>query len=76
VGVIALATGQTFRETFAPIARIETAHAVGNTALGALAAAVWVTAPQAAPGLALVSALCFMAYRQLSPARRTAIRAH
>ncbi|MFN2543314.1 MAG: hypothetical protein ABR600_01915 [Actinomycetota bacterium] len=45
VGVIALATRQSFTEILRPIARVEALHSSGNLALGGLGALVWTTAP-------------------------------
>jgi hypothetical protein len=67
VGVIALATGKRFTEVFRPIAKLEATHAVGNLALGTIAAAVWVASPVALPGLLLASAMVLTGYRALSP---------
>ena len=71
VGVIALATGKRFAEVFRPIARLEATHAVGNLALGMVAAAVWATSPIAIPSVLLAAVLILLGYRTLSavPAR-------
>jgi hypothetical protein len=71
VGVIATASGRTFAQVFAPIARLEFVHATGNLALGLLAAGVWTIAPAAvlvAFPAAAVTALCYRAEAPVTPA--------
>jgi hypothetical protein len=51
VTVIALAEGKSFASVFAPILRVETIHAVGNAAIGIVAAVMWMTGNPAVPAL-------------------------
>jgi hypothetical protein len=67
VGVIALVTGRSASETFAPIATVEGVHMVGNLAIGIFAAALWSTAPAAMPALVAAPAACYALYRLVSP---------
>jgi hypothetical protein len=67
VGVIAFASGRTVGAVFAPIARLEALHAVGDLALGMLAASVWGVAPVAVLAAIPASAAIALRYRAKAP---------
>jgi hypothetical protein len=70
VGVIAAVERRSVASVFAPISRVELAHAAGNAAAGIVAAGVLQVSAAAAPLAILAGGACYAGYRLM--ARRTA----